>query len=807
MASFFTSLLKLTAGIAESGLLIADTAMKSVQSSVETLAGIQRSAPNQPPLDGPIDVDNAVSDLLNRVARIGRFSVMEVNDLPKALGQLIEAFQYSFNYVNWNDPRSLLLPLQIPLSFGTLLTQQGLRGLATLEIVGVERYPKFAANIFEMFTELPVYVGLQYKDIIETLQKRLAESPDDSQARAELGRVLIKCGLYEEAAEHLRQAAEDAKMRPLAMHERAVALYRSGLFREAVTAACQAVSANPSDERARNWLWMCSQKIGGYPDFIPPENRMEAKAGWAAPTVEFEDISARIGLDKTSGGRGTAVFDFNNDGYLDVFVAASMGGCGLYRNNGDGTFTDVSVQSGLDGCVNAFVAAAGDYNNDGYTDLFITRLGFYNGEGELWRNNGDGTFTDVTKESGLNCWGPGFTATWVDYDCDGNLDLFVAFNLGGLFDRKTQNRLFHNNGDGTFTDVTAEAGIRTIWPSIGSTWGDYDNDGYPDLFLSSGMGRSHLFHNNRDGTFTDVSVEAGLNAFGIASVALFCDVDNDGWLDLIQMAWSDHEDMTYTLQHGEGPAGGNASRIFRNNRDGTFKLVSAEYGITECWGTMSGNAGDFNNDGWLDLALGNGSPRMDRLEPLVLLESDGKKYRNITFAAGLPPNGKSHGVNLADLFGDGRLSILVASGGAYPGELITASVWYPKMLPGNYVNVRLTGTRSNRSAIGARLKLEFDGREQHRVINGGTNFGCLPFEQHFGLGQATSIDALEVRWPSGLVQRFSKPPVNRTIAIEEGAGVWRDVYQKNPPAISAEVSVTLPSEPEPSMRERLRAGK
>src|SRR5207302_2881310 len=143
-----------------------------------------------------------------------------------------------------------------------------------------------------------------------------------------------------------------------------------------------------------------------------------------------EDIAAKVGLDKTSGGRGTAVFDYNNDGLLDVAIAAAHGGCNLYRNNGDGTFTDVSVESGLDQCVNGFIIAVGDYNNDGFPDLFINRLGFFAGEAQLFRNNQNGTFTDVTGEAGLRIWSPAFSAAWADYDCDGWLDLFVANNLG-----------------------------------------------------------------------------------------------------------------------------------------------------------------------------------------------------------------------------------------------------------------------------------------------------------------------------------------------------------------------------------------
>jgi len=219
-------------------------------------------------------------------------------------------------------------------------------------------------------------------------------------------------------------------------------------------------------------------------------------------------------------------------------------------------------------------------------------------------------------------------------------------------------------------------------------------------------------------------------------------------------------------------------RVYHNNRDGTFSLRSRELGIDGCWGTMTGNGADLNNDGRVEFLLGNGSPRMDRLEPLILLESDGNQYRNVTFSTGLPFVGKSHGTNCADLFGDGRLSVIIAAGGAYPGDLLTASVYYPKERPGNYLNVRLNGTKSNRSAIGARVTLTAGEGQQMREVGGGTNFGCLPFEQHFGLGKQTEIEALEVRWPSGLRQRIENPPVNRTISITEGRQEWVEVYAR-----------------------------
>src|SRR5262249_39429155 len=224
----------------------------------------------------------------------------------------------------------------------------------------------------------------------------------------------------------------------------------------------------------------------------------------------------------------------------------------------------------------------------------------------------------------------------------------------------------------------------------------------------------------------------------------------------------------YTMRHGEGPPGSRGMRIYHNNRDGTFTMVGRELGMVECWGTMSGSFGDFNNDGYLDLALGNGSPKLDRLDPMVVFEFDGKKFRNTSFAAGLPFTGKSHGVNLADLFSDGRLSVIVAAGGAYPGDLLTTSVYCPTKLPGHYLNVRLVGTKSNRSAIGTRVCLCAGGRRQYREVTGGSNFGCLPLEQHFGLGGISKVDAVEIRWPSGLEQRFEGLELNRVLEFTEG---------------------------------------
>ena len=761
----------------ESALAAAQYLIVGAQQTLQALAGTEGQNRGGVPLAGPAETDGAVADFVNRAARIVRYMPGDTGELPAAAMRMAAAARQSFGYLDLTDPKNLLFPAQLALAVSRLATQSAQRGLAIYEVLGPDRVTVLFRDFFEMFTEFQVFVGLEYHDLIRRSRERIARAPDDYRTRLDLGKTLIKCGLYDQAEQELLMVTSGSPLYAEATHEVAVALFRAGRLERSARAAVLALSVNPQNLRTKSWLWMTAKKLGAWPDFVPAKDRMEVVAGYATPTLQFEDIAARIGLDKTSAGRGIAVFDYDNDGYLDILIAAAHGGCNLYHNNGDGTFTDVSISSGLDTCVNGFAVTVGDYNNDGFADVFVTRLGFYGGEGQLFRNNGNGTFTDVTKAAGVNVWGPAFTACWVDYDRDGRLDLFIANNLGGLFEQKTPNRLFHNNGDGTFTDVAAQAGLDTPWPTIGAAWGDYDDDGFPDLFVSNSMGRSQLFHNNGNGTFTDVSAAAGVDEPSFGSPAFWWDFDNDGWLDIAQFSWSDHEDVIHTMEHGEGPADGNPMRVYRNNRDGTFRLVSQEIGLNGCWGTMSGNAGDFNNDGRLDLVLGNGSPKMDRLEPLVVMENQGGTFRNVTFAAGFPFLGKSHGVNMADLFGDGRLSILVGAGGAYPGDLLTMNVYCPTEVPGNYLNVRLKGVTSNRSAIGARVTLDApELAPQMREVSGGSNFGCLPFEQHFGLGTAAGVNSIAIRWPGGLRQTVTDLPINRTIEITEGLARWRDVY-------------------------------
>ena len=291
------------------------------------------------------------------------------------------------------------------------------------------------------------------------------------------------------------------------------------------------------------------------------------------------------------------------------------------------------------------------------------------------------------------------------------------------------------------------------------------------------MGHSQLFHNNGDGTFTDVSEQAGVTESCFGTPAVWWDYDNDGWMDIAQFVWSDHEDVIHTMRFGEGPADGTPMRVYHNNRDGTFTQVNHELGLNGCWGTMSANVADVNNDGYLDVVLGNGSPKMDRLDPMVLMENDGEiPQHHLRGGARLSRQEprRQHGRSLRRWpdVDPCRVGRPVSGRSADDQRLLS------EPLAGNYINIRLVGVKSNRSAIGAKVSVQAGGRWQYREVSGGSNFGCLPLEQHFGFGGDPAMDAIEIRWPSGLRQRFEGLAINRHTNSRRGSSGWREVYAK-----------------------------
>jgi hypothetical protein len=532
------------------------------------------------------------------------------------------------------------------------------------------------------------------------------------------------------------------------------------------------------------------------------------ESGLRAKTVFGGENRNRFLLETT--GCGVAFFDFDDDGWLDIFLvngtrfeskwtAANAPTNRLYKNNRDGTFTDVTVKAGLartgwgQGC------CVGDYNNDGNTDLLVT----YWGDCVLYRNRGDGTFTDVSESSGLaktarktpagfNRWNTG--CAFLDYNRDGHLDLFIANYID--FDPKTvpvpeggncrykglpvacgppgldggKNILFRNNGDGTFADVSTASGILKTPGTygLGVLVSDFDNDGWPDIYVACDSAPSILYHNRRDGSFSDIGIFSGVayNVDGREQAgmgAAVADYNGDGKLDIFRTNFSD-----------------DTPTLYRNNGDGTFDDVTHSAGVgfhTRYlgWGTAFL---DFDNDGWPDLLQVNGHvyPEVDALklgieysEPKVLYRNNGNgTFRDISRSAGsaISRPSSARGLAVGDLWNDGRLAAVIVNRNEAANLLVNRATY-----PNHWIAFKTIGTRSNRSGIGARLILKTDSRTQIDEVRSGSSYiSNNDVRVHFGLGASTKVEHLEVRWPSGLMEQFRNPAVDTIVVVKEGSG-------------------------------------
>jgi hypothetical protein len=494
---------------------------------------------------------------------------------------------------------------------------------------------------------------------------------------------------------------------------------------------------------------------------------------------------------------GVAVFDYNNDGLLDIFLTngaalPSMDKSAprffnrLYRNNGDGTFTDVTLEAGLRGSFYAIGAATADYDNDGYQDLFVTGANGY----QLYHNNGNGTFTDVTEQSGLakvpselkNAFST--AAGWFDYDNDGKLDLFIVNYLkwSPALDRTCSvktlrtycspdsyaglpNLLFHNNGDGTFTNVSEGSGIfKHIGKGMGVAFADYDDDGFVDVFVSNDTFRNFLFHNNGDGTFTEVGLLSGVgynrDGRSIAGMGVdFRDIDNDGKPDIFETAMR-----------------GDSFPLYLNVGGGLFEdatLSSRLHAVTmplTSWGT---GIFDFDNDGWKDIFTSNAAilDNSQEVEQLpyklsnsILRNNHDRTFSNVSSSAGnsFKVPAAHRGAAFGDLNNDGRIDIVINCLNSGP------EIWINRTQNGNHwLLVDLLGTKSNRDGLGAKLKLTTPEGPQFNQATTSVGYGSSSDKRvHFGLH--TSIVAqLEIRWPSGILQTLKDVKADQILKVVE----------------------------------------
>jgi hypothetical protein len=550
----------------------------------------------------------------------------------------------------------------------------------------------------------------------------------------------------------------------------------------------------PNDLATRWLLNLAYMTLGEYPDKVTPKDLIPPETfATEYDLPRFVDVSEGLGLDANDLAGGVIVDDFDNDGFYDVVISAcdEKGQLRYFHNNGDGTFTERTSEAGLVGEVGALNICQTDYNNDGLLDIWMMRGGWRGKAGRLpsslLRNNGDGTFTDVTEEAGLLRYHPTMSCRWFDYDGDGWLDLFIGNESHDRGD-PDWSELYHNNGDGTFTECAKECGIEVAAFVKGVACADFDNDGRPDLYLSVRDGSHILFHN--DGPvapsasgrpkwhFSDVTAKAGLSVEPFLSFGtFFFDYDNDGWQDLLVFGYYTPNGLGDIAADYLGlPNRGAKPKLYHNNGNGTFTDVTVKTHLNRVCHTMGHNFGDLDNDGWLDFYCGTGDPDFRTLIPnRMFRNADGKFFQDVTTATGTGHIQKGHGVAFADLNDDGCQEVYIALGGAYSGDFARNALF---LNPGNtnrWLKLKLIGTKANRAAIGARITVRVQTpagkRELHRVVSSGGGFGSNPLRQEIGLGDATGIVAVEICWPgSNTRQKVTDLELNHSYQIRESDG-------------------------------------
>lgn len=544
----------------------------------------------------------------------------------------------------------------------------------------------------------------------------------------------------------------------------------------------------PNDLQSRYLLNIAYMTLGRYPADVPKQWLIESDVFKQTVTgnIVLKDIGAIKGVDMNGISGGCVVEDLDNDGLLDI-MASSYGLSDQIRymhQQKDGSFKNETVSSGLVGITGGLNLVHADYNNDGLADFVILRGGWWGKNAKfplsLIRNNGNNSFEDITIESGLYSPFPTQTATWGDFNNDGWIDLFVAHENYPC-------QLFVNY-KGKFKDEAAKYGLNLTLFVKGCVWGDINNDGYPDLYLSTLNSPNKLFLNKPGNIpggriFEDISKPAGVEEPFSSFPAWFFDFDNDGYEDIFV---SGYDTKRFSMVGEDAardmlglPPLGELPRLYHNNGNNTFTDVSAAYGVNHINYTMGCNFGDIDNDGWPDYYLGTGAPEYTAIVPNKLYHNlAGKKFEDITYATNTGHIQKGHGVAFADIDNDGDQDIYEVMGGAVEGDRFRNVLFENSSVTGNHwVKLKLEGVHSNRAAIGARVRIKVkmaDGSFQnfYHAVNTGGSFGSKTLRVEAGLGKATAIEEIEIKWPNAKQSKelIKDVKMDTMIRIKEGIG-------------------------------------
>jgi hypothetical protein len=562
-----------------------------------------------------------------------------------------------------------------------------------------------------------------------------------------------------------------------ALHERKEGSGRAmALFARAMDLA---PADSPIAMEARWLLNVAAMTLGAYPDGVQKERRISPS--WFAPDEDFphfDNVAKRLGVATFGLAGGVVADDLDNDGDVDLLVSNSdeSGQLRLFRNQGDGTFVDETKSANLEGILGGLNMVQADYDNDGFVDVLLLRGAWFGAGGRqpasLLHNQRDGTFVDVTFDAGLgDARFPTQTATWADFDGDGWIDVFV----GGEATNEVRSpcRLYHNNHDGTFTDRAAAAGVQTFAFVKSVCAGDYDGDGFPDIYVSILGGKNRLYRNRRDGTFEDVAEKLGVSLPIMSFGAFFWDFDQDGVLDLFVAAYPAPIADVASAATGR-PFQCELPRLYRGDGKGGFTEMGRAANFVKPTSPMGHNFGDLDNDGFPDLYLATGAPLTRAIMPNLMYRNvGGRRFADVTLLGGFGSLQKGHAVAFADFDEDGDLDVFTEMGGGFLGDKAYDCLFENPGFGNHWLAVRLEGRTSNRSAIGATIRADIVDagvrRSVYRTVNSGGTFGANPLRQHLGLGKATKVETLTVTWPTtGKSQTFRDVAADQIIELVEG---------------------------------------